>query len=181
MKKLISIMLLSFCLSTYAQQDGAELTSSCVACHGAQGVSNNDVWPNLAAQQVDYLVKELLAFRDGERKDPLMAAAYLKEYSDQQLKQIALYYSELPAATPVEGEPPIASQHVRGYCISCHGLNGNTVTSIWPNLAGQKAGYLQKQLLDYKSGKRKHPMMQVIASELTEQQIADVAEYFQFQ
>ena len=57
-------------------------------------------------------------------------------------------------------------------------MNGITVSSIWANLAGQKEGYLKKQLLDYKYGRREHPIMQVIAGELSDQQIADVAKYY---
>jgi cytochrome c553 len=57
-------------------------------------------------------------------------------------------------------------------------MTGISVTGLWPNIAGQQAGYLKKQLLDYKSGLRVHTSMQVIAGELTEQQIIDVAEYY---
>ena len=57
-------------------------------------------------------------------------------------------------------------------------MNGITVTSVWPNIAAQQEGYLKKQLLDYKSGKREHPIMAVITSELTEEQIAAVAKYY---
>ena len=45
----------------------------CAGCHGATGVSHDDMFPNLAGQRYGYLVKQLEAFRDGARKSPLMS------------------------------------------------------------------------------------------------------------
>ena len=41
-------------------------------------------------------------------------------------------------------------------CAGCHGADGNSVNPEWPSLAGQGAGYLVKQLHDFKGGKRIH-------------------------
>src|SRR5262245_27638127 len=41
-------------------------------------------------------------------------------------------------------------------CSACHGLNGVSVTDVIPNLAGQKAGYLEAQLKALKDGTRKN-------------------------
>ena len=153
-------------------------SASCVACHGQNGVSSNTMWPNLAGQQRDYLVKEISAFRDGKRVDPTMPATLLQGLSDEQVVELADYYSGLAKATPAPVAAGIPGQNERAYCVSCHGMTGITVSSIWPNLSAQKEGYLSKQLVDYKSGKRQHPIMQVIANELTDQQLADVAKYY---
>ncbi|MCG8324889.1 MAG: cytochrome c4, partial [Thiotrichales bacterium] len=40
---------------------GKEKASTCVACHGADGISPNDLWPNLAGQKAGYLVKQMKA------------------------------------------------------------------------------------------------------------------------
>lgn len=154
------------------------LSATCAACHGAEGVSTNTLWPNLAGQQPDYLFKEMKAFRDGTRAEPTMPAALLQDASDQDLAELASYYSGLPQAAPAAVENGEPGRHVRAQCVSCHGMNGITVSSLWANLAGQKEGYLKKQLLDYKSGRREHPIMQVIGGELSDQQIADVAKYY---
>ena len=73
---------------------GKAKSATCIACHGAAGVSNNDLWPNLAGQKAGYLVKQMKAFRDGERKDPVMApmAAPL---SDADIDNLAAYYASL--------------------------------------------------------------------------------------
>lgn len=52
---------------------GKTKAASCGACHGPDGNSTNPIWPNLAGQHAAYLVKQLNAFKSGERKDPLMS------------------------------------------------------------------------------------------------------------
>ncbi len=47
-------------------------TTLCVACHGADGASQVDLYPNLARQKATYIAKQLKDFRDGNRKDPVM-------------------------------------------------------------------------------------------------------------
>jgi len=177
MMRLLIGMIGALCICN-ASADAPELATTCIACHGDKGVSDNDMWPNLAGQQRDYLAKEMRAFRDGERTDRGMPAALLKGVSDNQILALADYYSAMQQAKPATVEEGSPGKNVRANCVACHGMTGNTVTSIWPNLSAQKEGYLKKQLLDYKSGKRRHPIMDVIASELTEQQLADVAKYY---
>lgn len=75
-------------------QAGKAKAAVCVACHGPEGISSNPMWPNLAGQQELYLVKQLKEFRDGVRKDPVMApmAAGL---SDEDIANLAAYYAGL--------------------------------------------------------------------------------------
>jgi cytochrome c553 len=46
----------------------------CTACHGANGISVNAMWPTLAGQHEDYLLQALNGYRDGSRVDPVMSA-----------------------------------------------------------------------------------------------------------
>ncbi len=73
---------------------GKAKAAVCVACHGPEGISSNPLWPNLAGQKDQYLIKQMKAFRDGERKDPVMApmAAGL---SDEDIANLAAYYAGL--------------------------------------------------------------------------------------
>ena len=73
---------------------GKTKAASCAACHGPAGVSASPLWPNLAGQKDQYLVKQMKAFRDGQRQDPLMApmAAGL---SDEDIEDLAAYYASL--------------------------------------------------------------------------------------
>jgi cytochrome c553 len=63
-------------------------------------------------------------------------------------------------------------------CAACHGANGVSVSETIPNLAGQRAAYLEAQLKALKEGARKNPMMNAIAAQLSAQDMADVAAYF---
>ncbi|GAA6186584.1 c-type cytochrome [Aliiglaciecola sp. NS0011-25] len=174
-------LLVSFCLLT-AQTSAADnietLTASCVACHGENGVAVANEWPSLAGQKQGYLLAQLKAFKDGSRENMLMTGL-LDTMSEQDLAKIAAHYSSLsfekPQAVPINKD----GQNVRANCISCHGMTGQTINDTWPNLAGQNKGYLLQQLKDFSSNKRHSIIMNVIASELTEQQMKDVAEYYE--
>ncbi len=73
---------------------GKTKSAACAACHGANGISSNDLWPNLAGQKQGYLIAQLKAFRDGQRNNPMMSpmAAPL---SDADIEDLAAYYSSL--------------------------------------------------------------------------------------
>jgi cytochrome c553 len=73
---------------------GREETTACIACHGQNGIGLSPTWPSLAGQHEDYLVHALNQYRDGTRKDPVMApmAAAL---TDDDVELLAKYYSRL--------------------------------------------------------------------------------------
>lgn len=73
---------------------GKTKAASCAGCHGAAGVSSNPMWPNLAGQQSGYLVKQMKAFRDGTRNDPMMSPM-AKPLSDADIDNLAAYYNSL--------------------------------------------------------------------------------------
>ena len=67
---------------------------------------------------------------------------------------------------------------VQRTCYACHGLNGVSRMSLYPNLAGQKEAYLAAQLRAFRDGSRKNPIMSLIAAHLSAAQMKDVAAYF---
>jgi len=71
---------------------GKSKAAACAGCHGANGVSINPVWPSLAGQKKDYLVASLKAYRDGTRKNPVMAGM-AKSLSDADVDALADYFS----------------------------------------------------------------------------------------
>lgn len=71
---------------------GKAKAAVCTGCHGANGVSGNPAWPSLAGQQKNYLVASLKAYRDGERKNEVMAGM-AKGLSDAEVDALAGYYS----------------------------------------------------------------------------------------
>src|SRR5690606_31653001 len=66
-------------------------------------------------------------------------------------------------------------------CAACHGIDGNSVTPDWPMLAGQHAGYIVRQLRAFKEGERTDVTMKPFADMLSEQDMLDVAAYFEAQ
>ena len=66
-------------------------------------------------------------------------------------------------------------------CSSCHGPNGNSVNPVWPRLAGQSAVYITEQLRLFRSGVRDNPVMKPLAAGLSDQDIADLAVYYEAQ
>ena len=63
-------------------------------------------------------------------------------------------------------------------CTPCHGALGMSVQPDAPHLAGQPRAYLAAQLRAYRSGKRAHEQMAVIAKSLSDADIAELAEWF---
>ena len=99
MKSLIlglSVLLLSGAATAADVDAGKAKAAVCAACHGANGISVIPDYPNLAGQKVKYLQSAIKAYRDGERKNPIMSpmAAGL---TDTDVENIAAYFASLPA------------------------------------------------------------------------------------
>lgn len=80
-----------------------EETAACIACHGQNGISLSPTWPTLAGQHEDYLVHALKQYRDGTRKDVVMAplAAAL---TDDEVALLARYYARLEGLETVKAD-----------------------------------------------------------------------------
>ncbi|HVC49901.1 MAG TPA: c-type cytochrome [Burkholderiales bacterium] len=80
------------------------------------------------------------------------------------------------------GDPSArAGQIVTQVCAACHGADGNSTSGMYPKLAGQHAAYIYHQLTDFKSGRRKSPIMNGIASTLSDADMHALADYFSSQ
>ncbi|CAB1368395.1 c-type cytochrome [Denitratisoma oestradiolicum] len=66
-----------------------------------------------------------------------------------------------------------------GGCVACHGADGIGKAPQYPNLQGQKAAYLEKQLKAFRSGERKDSNMNAMAKPLSDEDIANLATYFE--
>jgi len=77
-----------------------------------------------------------------------------------------------PVADPVNGE------QIAQACLQCHPADGHIVKADYPQINGSRLDYLNKSLLDYVSGARKHEEMNQAVQALDEQQILDVAAYY---
>jgi len=95
-KLIVSSALLALSLSSGAADidAGKAKAGMCAGCHGSAGISAMDMWPSLAGQKTGYLVKQLKAFRDGTRSDPVMNGQS-KSLSDADIDNLSAYYNSL--------------------------------------------------------------------------------------
>lgn len=191
MKKKLQVLSISLALASatsilHAESNinaGKQKATSCASCHGEDGNSMVATFPKLAQQHSSYLSKQLQAFKDGSRTDPMMSAIALT-LSDDDIKDVSAYYatqkisenalpdpaSDDDAEKPVnEKQDPVQAMIAKGAdlyrngnlqsevsaCIACHGPfgEGNKPASF-PALKSQHADYLIKALTDFKSGAR---------------------------
>lgn len=93
---LVAIIFSALASATFAGDAAAGKAKSvtCAGCHGANGISNNPMWPNLAGQKQAYLASALQMYRDGRRKNAMMSAM-AKNLTDADIANLAAYYANL--------------------------------------------------------------------------------------
>lgn len=173
---------------------GKAKSLTCGACHGAEGNSANALWPNLAGQNAPYIQAQLMAFKSGLRKNPLMSSQAML-LSDEDMADLAVYFESLPGAVQsiadvkllVTGEALYrGGDREKGVaaCLACHGPTGRgNPAAKYPVLKGQHAAYTALQLNAYADGTRpgaaKVQIMGDIASRLDPEDIKALASYVQ--
>ncbi len=91
---------------------------------------------------------------------------------------IAVLMAGLSSAALAADGDPAAGRRKALQCQTCHGLDGLSKLPEAPHIAGQPEPYLVKSLNDFRQGVRKNEMMDVVAKELTDQDVADLAAYY---
>jgi cytochrome c553 len=173
---------------------GRAKAATCAACHGVDGNSVTPDWPMLAGQHAGYIVKQLRAFKEGERTDVTMKP-FADMLSEQDMLDVAAYFeSQTPA--PKGADPALVTlgqQIYRGgvpergvpACIGCHGPEGlGNPLAGYPRISFQHAAYTMKQLNAYAAGERRsdveqNQMMRNIADALFEDEMRALASYLQ--
>jgi len=161
---------------------GQKLAYACLGCHGIENYKNSYPKysvPKLGGQHKGYIQAALIEYRDGARWHPTMRG-YASTLSDQDRADLAAFFSSAaakPDTSAVAGTPPEKAS----LCVACHGKNGFGTMDEYPNVAGQHADYLAQALNDYRLGKRKNPIMQPFAQQLTQDEIHALAAFFSAQ
>lgn len=166
------------------------VTTVCVACHNADGNSIAPANPKLAGQHPEYLNKQLADFKSGERKSAVMAGM-VAALSPEDMKNLGAYFGGQKASPGTAKDKNLVALGQKIYkggnqssgvpaCASCHGPNGAGIPVQFPRLAGQHGEYTLAELKKFRSGERTNDaakMMRVIATKMTDQEMAAVAEY----
>lgn len=164
---------------------GAFVALNCGACHGAEGVNASGWIPNLAGMRPEAMVKQLEDYKSSHRVWPVMEAV-AGALSDQSIRDVAAHYAALASARPEQPAKglvdvsrliTVGDPH-RGIapCSSCHGPDG--LKRGAPLLAGQQAGYIEKQLASFQMRTRHNDegeQMRVVAAQLTPDEIKSLA------
>ena len=160
----------------------------CAACHGADGNSSVPTQPTLAEQHPEYLVKQLLEFKSGVRKDPVMQG-FASTLSEADARNIAYWLATQKAKpgfaknkdTVLLGERiyrgGIQDRRVPA-CAGCHSPNGAGIPAQYPRLAGQLSDYTVKQLTSFRDGGRtNNAPMHDVSAKMNDREIKAVADY----
>ncbi len=94
------------------------------------------------------------------------------------IKVLGVSFLLLIAPVALSADIEAGKAKVATVCAACHGPTGVSVSDSIPNLAAQRAAYLEAQLKALKDGTRKSPIMSAIAAQLSADEIANVAAYF---
>lgn len=162
----------------------------CARCHGAAGVSAMRGVPHVAGQRPSYLYAKLKAYQSGARDDHAMESA-VKFLNDDALVKVAAYYASLEPSAPPAVEPakkaaapvdPVAAGKAAAEaCAGCHGETGVSATPGMPSLIGFDEKYFVAAMQAYRSGQRKHELMQSISASSSDAEIRNMALYYALQ
>ncbi len=155
---------------------------TCAGCHARPGYANaypRYHVPKLAGQHTNYIIASIKSYADNERKHGAMDGN-ADSLTPQDVEDIAVYLAqfELVANDATITGDAEAGKEKAATCAACHGETGDNSDPNFPRLAGQYESYLVKALQDYKSGARSNPMMNGLASGLSEEDILDISAYY---
>jgi cytochrome c553 len=179
---------------------GKALAESCKSCHGDKGQGLKEetrddeiipAIPALAGQVATYTYKQLRDYYSGSRSHVQMTGV-AKGLTEQDAADLAVWFSTLPRAENKAGSEKLAraekmveqgdGKRILPPCFVCHGSKGQGEKQDIPALAGQQANYFTRTLLEYKNGQRHNDVysrMRLIAQQLSEDEIKELALYYQ--
>lgn len=174
----------------------------CGMCHGSKGQGRaGPAVPMLAGQSETYLASALMAYRHNQRHSGIMQPIAVR-LTRQQILDLAKYFAEQEVDLSSPSDPPDGTNMGQGSvqagerlavrgdaamkiaaCQSCHGPKLDPGHSDYPRLAGQPARYLVGQLKlfadRHRGGSPDANLMHPIADKLSDQQMRDIAAYYQ--
>lgn len=143
-----------------APPSAAMLSNACAGCHGTNGGSAGPTMPSLASQSKESIEAAMKKFKSGERPSSIMGRL-AKGYSDSEIAAMADFFSKqkLHVTTQVVDAAKVkkGASLQESNCGRCHIEDGREGKDDTPVMASQWLPYMQMQMADYLSGKRKMP------------------------
>lgn len=174
---------------------GQAAAGTCVACHQGDGsgmnVPDGESWPRLAGLPAEYIAKQLHDFKEGRRQNATMMP-FANMLDDQQIADVAVYYSQMPVTAAQGGDDADQALLARGEqlalrgdwseyivsCKSCHGPRNEGAGGTFPGIASQHAAYIEAQLHAWQAGERDNDpqnLMGAIAKRMSDDDIRAVS------
>ncbi|MES9906327.1 MAG: c-type cytochrome [Sedimenticola sp.] len=173
--------------STDLQRAQEIVEQKCHLCHGTDGEASNAIYPRLAAQNAEYITKQLADFKSGRRRGTMNTMA--ADLTGDEMSALGAYFAAKPAKAHRVRNKELAGVGLYLFkqgnqysgiaaCKSCHGEGGKGTKSL-PRLAGQHKRYLISQLDDFRNNVRTddNGIMNAIAENLTELEVEALANY----
>jgi len=194
----VLLLMLGFASTTFAAErkpafkpdlaKGQALSVTCQACHTADGSRGAPANPILQAQHPEYLVKQLVEFKAGKRKNAIMQG-FAATLSEEDMKNVSAFYASKvakPGFAKNKDSIALGERIYRGglsakgipACAGCHSPNGAGIPAQNPRLGGQHAEYTETQLTTFRSGARgNNAQMMTIAGKMSDAEIKAVSDY----
>jgi len=159
-----------------------DVAETCNGCHGANGVSENATIPSIGGQPETYLKKVLLEWKTGVRHSETMEGL-IKNYSDEQIGALAAHFSKkpwTPVAQKIDANLVKRGEDASRRCAGCHGDTGAAHDGETPNLNGQWAEYLEKDVVKFRDGSMAVPNQKMLKAikKLSVEELKAVAAYY---
>lgn len=174
-------------------ENGKQLSSECISCHGSDGASSKNAAPFIAGQKNDYFKAAMHAYASGARSHEEMNNLAAK-FDESGISDLAAYYSSIntewdpaPYRPKAIVKPGItksdisAGEKLSGACIGCHGESGNSKQPGIPSLAGMQPEYIVSALTAYFADTRQDPIMKNFKHAIDKNEMRKLAAYFNSQ
>jgi len=173
---------------------GKDKAVVCGACHGADGNSELDMYPKLAGQSEQYIVRQLEHFKSGQRENAIMMGM-AAPLSTEDMHDLGAYFASQSVKPGVADEALVehgqtlyrqgdASRGIPA-CMACHSIDGGgNPGAMYPHLAGQHATYVDATLKSWHDGTvwgtdANAQIMPMIAKQLSAEDITAVSSYIE--
>ncbi|MCW2306488.1 c-type cytochrome [Rhodobium gokarnense] len=179
------------------------MRKTCIACHGRDGKKAIMDYPNLAGQDVKYMISQMEDIISGKRvgspdetgnprtegmRGALVTADGEVRITDEEIKLVSTWLSDMEPAPVQPLEPPVteermaagAAAYKKGRCRTCHGPEGKKPLKGYPYIAGQKRNYIIAQMTDTREKIRtngRSKLMFPFVRKMEDEEIALIADY----